>query len=952
MKRLLLAALIAVAAAPAGADEVVARLSPLPVLDADGAVSGSAEVPFGARLQVLSMDAATVTVADASGDPLRLRAGDVLRLPPDAAALRTDAAAGAGRPDLPLWDSALRARAYLGDPAAAGARPVLALPGSSDLPDLALPVLSAQPVGTTLGTTATLVEVLMPLRPADLATGAGGAGGIMLHVVTDGGDYAAGFARATLDQVSRRLASDEGFGGAALRASRQVIFDTGALRFEGEVPPSRLRAEWPAPEPSDQAGGLGAALADAVARLDEVIRPDDGAVHVILILVGPGLAQDDATGAAAQAAGERLAALRQAGADLRGIVLLQATPEPNPANDLMVQTLSGGVPARSLGFGGDVLGEMQALVAARPQDAADGPDCAGTVAAGLPCLVALDEGAGALAAGTAAGGADWIAAPLWLVAESAPFRILPAGFSAADAAPEQPAIRACLALGQVWAAGLCQPPAIDADGRTQELSRQIADLVARSETAEEALQAAVDDLAAAEEARADLAERLDGALAETGELQSALARAEEEAEAQALRLAAAEDELAALADEARALRDDLAARDAALDEAQVMLDDARRMAGEQAARDAERIAALDGALAEAGAQADAQAEALALAADQLAEERARAAEEAGALEQALADRTAEVDDLTARLAALQAEAAEALAAAESDAAGLRQAVEDRTAEVAALGERLAEAEAAGTAAAAGHAAELAAEQAARQTAEASLQEALARIGTLQERAEALARDAAEGGAADAALVAQIGEEQARRTAAEADLLAEREALAKAREDASAAQEALAMAEAASRDAAGRAAAQVARLEADLSAMAEAGAGLQARADRAEAEVARLMAELAALREGAAAMASTASDSAAPETVVAAGPAPRPRPRPAAPQAVAQAAPPAEPEPAAKPQAEAPAGGLGLLASDGQPAPAARRRVAPAQQAPQLNGCAFQWVGSEGRLVCP
>lgn len=943
MNRLFLLALTCLAALPARAEDVLARFSPLPLVAEDGSVADSADMAFGAPLRVLADQGGTLLVSDATGREFRVRAGDVVVLPPDAATLRPDAALAAGasgRPDMPLWDSLLRARTFLGSPQKGGAGPILTLPSKADLPDLPLPVLSAQPVRTSIGSAVTLLQVLVPVQPAALAGGARRTDEIMLHVITDGSDYAAGFALDALDQLSRRLAGADGLGGAHLRVTRQVIHESGETRFEGEVPVSHLRADWPAAAAAGKTGGLTQALSDSIAQLADVILPGDETGHLILILAGPGLADGDAPRRAASAAGDLMAQARKDGADLRGIVLLQATPEPNPANDVLLRALSGGAPTRSLGFGGDAMASIEDLVAAAPPAGGDATvDCGPATAAGLVCLAAQAEGAGLAGFGgdQAASGADWVATPLWLVAESAPFHILPQGVPVAEAAPLQGRLRACLALGRVWAAGLCQPSATagaDPDGRIADLSRQLADLAARSDDLRAALDAAEGALDSARDDRiaieADLTSQIDRALRERDGLADDLAQAQDDIQALSQQLDDATDALSDARAETDTLRDSLTARlDDALAERDGLAADLEQAQGEGRAL-VQQLADATDALSALRAETDG------LMADLAARDAAVLDAQA-----TLAEAQDRIADLEATAATLTAQAAEVAVAradeqrrAADEAAALRQSLAERETQAGDLAARLAAAETDGAAAEAA----LAAEQAARQSGDAALRDALQRIDTMQAQIADLSPDPENADAQQTALMARIADEQARRVAAEqaaAAAVADRDALVAALDQARAAEGELATLRAA---------------QADLLARAEAG-------DRAADRVMQLEADIAMLREAASAQ---ASDAASP-TTPAPEPAPataKPRPRPAAAdKATAQAAAPA-PEPAAAQAtaqaaqpAPAPQGSLSVL-SDRKPEPSAKRRVAPAQQAPQLNGCAFQWVGKEGRLVCP
>lgn len=934
-KRLCLLALMCLAALPARAEEVLARLSPLPLVAEDGSVTDSTAISFGARLRVLADEGRTLLVAEDTGRELRVRASDVVILPQDPAVLQADTALAAGmsgRPDMPLWDSPMRARSFLGSPGKGGAGPVLTLSSTTDLPDVRLPILSAQTVLTSIGSGATLLEVLFPMQPAALAGGAPRTDEIMLHVITDGSDYATSFALDTLDHLSRRLAAADGLPGAFLRASRHVIYDSGETRFEGEVPLSHLRAGWPAAASPEKAGGLTLALSDSIAQLADVILPGDDTGHVIMILVGPGLAEGDATLRAAHAAGSVLAQRRQTGADLRGIVLIQATPEPNPANDALLQAVSGGAPTRSLGFGEDALASVATLVAAAPPAGSEATaQCGPAAAAGLFCLAPQADGSGAAFLGVdqAASPVDWVATPLWLVADSAPFHILPAGLSVSDAGPLQDRLRACLAQGRVWASGICQAAGagIDQDGRVADLSRQLADLAARSDGLRAALETATEDLATARDERvaieAELNGRLEATLQERDGLAGDLAQAQGELQDLSLRLDEAADALADAEGEMVSLREALTARlEDALAERDLLAGDL-----EQARTDGEAVTRrLEIAISQV---ATLQTGADALKSDLAA--RAAALLEAEAVAAAAQSRIADLEATVATLTAEAAEVADARAAerlrSQEETAGLRQALAESETQAGDLAARLADAEAERAAAAAA----LAAEQVARQSSEQSLAEAMQRIAMLQTQPDDTSPDLAGKDAQHEALLAQIAGERTLRDAAEraaAAAVAERDALVAALDQARAA-------------------------EGELAAMKAAQADLQARAeaaDRAMDRVAQLEAEIALLHENgstqmvAEAASPTASAPAPAPTPASATAKPRPRPASTA-GATAPAAPAATDPPA-------PQGSLSILSADRKAEPSTKRRVAPAQQAPQLNGCAFQWVGKEGRLVCP
>lgn len=1050
----------------ARAETVLPRLGPLTVLDPSGvALPDRVAIPFGTPLEVIDRADGVLIVTDPEGRSLRVRETDTFAPPPGQGGLMAQAIPGreaVDRPDLPLWDSAARGRMYLQGAPSDALRPALTERPGGQFPAAGLPVFAVEPAPTTVGQPVLMAGAWFPVMPEALdPEGRAAPRQLVLHVLVDGSDYARTFTLDTLRQLSRGLQADAALEGASF--TRQVYYETGAIRDEGGVPVSGLRAEWPA-EPPKGAGDLTSALADAMGTVAGGMTPGDGTAHLVLILAGPGLSADPAALEGVASVGQKLADLRARGVDLRGVLLLQGTPEPNPANDTVLARLSGGADSRMLDFGADVAAAVTGLVAAAPapedaaaQAARQDRLCALADGRALPCIVARP---GALPPPAMAEAApDWVALPLWFVLDGAALDLVPAGADAATARAAQDLIRACHASGLVWdaATALCARVAAAGPNAADNTADALRDEL---DSARDALR---DATAARDLAEAELAERLaerDAALADladrTAEWADSKAALESEVAETADRLATAEadlsdraDRIAALEDEVAARSDDLAAATDRADAAQARADDLEaRLAEAEATAQAmaddlqSRITELEaraGALAqdlsarqEELDQAGADLQALTAARDdleaklqaakdqiaalsterdaaqadlattqdalrQVTEARDTAQADLAAARQALAAVTEERDRLTAALstaetAAKQA-ATEAAAAQQALQAKLDAAVQDG----AALADRLAQSQAEvqaltqardGVQAALDDTtARLTAEAAARKTAETALAEAQSGLADTAAKLSAAEGEVATLTAARNDLAARLAEQSARAkdmeaatgnlSQAEATLradyarasqdlsvaLAETTRLTEARDAAlrraETAEAALTQAEAAVTAAGEEAALRLAALQADADARAQALTGerdglaarlaqveaqaaaeaqarqeAEARASEAATRLAGAEAEIARLTAKAAEVAMVEDMQATP--AVTAGLRPKARPEPAAKPAKVAAVP--------KPAKTAPAKAAKPAAAAPQPA----RSVAPSQ----LRGCQFQWVGKEGRLVCP
>ena len=427
--------------AGARAETVLPRLSPLAELDASGAATGAMlHLPFGQPLQVLDRAGDVVTVEDADGTASRVAAGDLVSLPAGQGGLVAVAAPGresGDRPDLPLWDSAARARLYLQGAAGDSLRPALTETPGGEFPATGLPVFALETAPTTVGHPVMMAGVWMPVMPEALdPSGTAVPRKVVLHVVVDGSDYARDFTLETLQTLSRSVQQDD----TLTAFSRQVIYDDGALRDDGQIAAAGLRAEWPEAG-GGQGAGLSAALADALGSVADGITPGDGAAHLVLVLVGPGLTADEAALSRIAAAGQRLADLRTKGADLRGVILMQGSPEPNPANDAVLAQMAGGAATRFVDFGGDVMAGLDGILSAAP--AGDAAAVAArrdrlcTLAAerALPCVIAAPGVLPPVAGG------DWVALPLWFVLDGTALDLVPLGMDPSDARAAQAVIR-------------------------------------------------------------------------------------------------------------------------------------------------------------------------------------------------------------------------------------------------------------------------------------------------------------------------------------------------------------------------------------------------------------------------------------------------------------------------------------------------------------------------------
>jgi hypothetical protein len=201
--------------------------------------------------------------------------------------------------------------------------------------------------------------------------------------------------------------------------SRQIIYEDGSVRDEGQVIAAGLRAEWP------EAGrGTGGTLTDALAAaLDGLatrIVQGDGAAHIVLALAGPGLGMESLALARVRAAGQKLG-------DLRGVIFVQGTLEPNPANVIVLRQMADETAARLLDFGGDVTGAVEGVLSTAPAGDATtlaawrGKVCALAADRALPCVVAAP---GVLPPVPAV---HWVALPLWFVMDGAALYLVPAG---------------------------------------------------------------------------------------------------------------------------------------------------------------------------------------------------------------------------------------------------------------------------------------------------------------------------------------------------------------------------------------------------------------------------------------------------------------------------------------------------------------------------------------------
>jgi|GEM_PF-2427650 len=533
--------------ASAQAEVVLPRLSPLDVVGADGKPTGTrVMVPFGLPLELLDRGLAGGTVAmvqAAGGAAFAVLATDLIA--PTAAQTGLVAMAEPGRnsglrPNMPLWDSVARARLYLQGAAADSLRPALTeLPGGV-FPALGLPVFAVESAPTSIGRPVMMAGAWVPVMPEALDPSDSSAPPkVVLHVLVDGSDYARDFTLESLQQVSRVVAQGDKIAGF----TRQVIYDNGALRNEGEVPAAGLRAEWP-----EAGGGTGGTLTDALAAaLDGLatrIVQGDGAAHVVLVLVGPGLGADPEALARVAAAGENLA-------DLRGVVLVQGTPEPNPANDMVLRQMAGGTAARFLDFGGDVMGAVEGVISTAPAEDATtlaawrGKVCALAADRALPCVI----GAPGVLPPVAA--AEWVALPLWFVIDGAALDLVPAGMAPPAARLAQNEIRACHALGQVWdvaAAGCAASAATlpdDARSLRADLVAMQGEVYARSQERDLALDDLSRKTADWDDQRITLRAEADEALAKLADAQAMM---ESRAETIAAQEALLSDQAASVAD--------------------------------------------------------------------------------------------------------------------------------------------------------------------------------------------------------------------------------------------------------------------------------------------------------------------------------------------------------------------------------------------------------------------
>ena len=532
MRRLFLWAALLLAG-PALSDAVLPRLGPLPVLAEDGSVNGVAAIPFGTRLTLLSKDGAVLTVQADGGQPLRVRATDVIAAPKVGLTLMpSDQGAGAatGRPDLQLWDSALQLRVFLGGAGSGQRLASMRIPGESDLAMARLPVLSIDTAETTVGTPVTMVQALFPLMLKALDPAGQGQGQkLVLHVLVDGSDYARPFLLETLRLLSRTLAEQPTVLAEDVHFTRQVLFDSGTLRDDGAVSASGLRSEWPASEVSKKKASMTQTLSAALQDVADGIDPSDPATHLVLILTGPGLSDDPMALKSARAAGARLAKAGRIG----GIVMAQGTPEPNPANAAVLAALAGDAPTGLADFGADLLSDLTALSKAKTQDPNDNlvtAICADAALASIPCLIPTGSTVPPETSSSMAvqDQTIWVALPLWVVSESAPLDLVPDGSVAADVHEVQPELRACGAIGLVWdtANNACGP---NAEIQGLELSNQL-------NAAQAEINATLQDRDAAREALAAIEDTIASQTAALSEAQAIAA-----AQADQLTRLAAED---------------------------------------------------------------------------------------------------------------------------------------------------------------------------------------------------------------------------------------------------------------------------------------------------------------------------------------------------------------------------------------------------------------------------
>lgn len=966
------------------ADTVLPRLRPLPTLAEDGSPAGMAEVEFGKPLQVLSQDGPVLTLQQDDGQTIRVRATDVLAVPMEGLTLTPIAGLSgvdADRPDLQLWDSALQGRIFLGGAAAGGLAPPLTIPAGSDLSSLGLPVLSVDRVATSVGTPVTLVQALFPLRLRALdPMGEGAARKVVLHVMVDGSDYAKGFMLDQLRHLSRALAeghdSITGF-------SRHVVYATSPARQDSGIAASGLRAEWPAEGDAGKSGALSVALAKAIGQLAEGIDPSDGATHLVLILMGPGLSDDPAALKAIKAAGARLQKLKTQGADLRGVVLVQGTPEPNPANSTILASLSGDSAGHPLGFGEDPLPALTALLSASPSGTKASNTaalCAEAAAKALPCLLPSGAPLPVGVAGALGGTADWVAVPLWLVAETAPYDLVPAGTEPVAAHDAQADIRACHATGRIWdmAAKACGPRPDQGEdqfaarlaelqaalqARTSERDAALADAAQKAETissqsatleqnrqTEAAQSQRLDELGAeADGLRVDLSQARDQGDALSTQLDQRTAELQA-ATAQIAVLTQDRDKVSAALQEAQAKAASLETQSADLNQSLEEVKAAKTKAEAEAAQQAEalqaqlaglqsRIAALEPQLAKAqAATADLTAKREKLAAQfaeaqaaisDLSAKRDDLAAQLADAKASLADLEGERDDLTTQLAdarKAQREATAQVSDLQAQVQDLSRVKADAEAKLAQAGRDLTKA---------------------KQKAETAQADDAAQIARLQAQLDDMARTSQDhsthqsqaAAEADRQIVA-LREERDALIAKEAELetqiqdlaqakRASEEKLVRATQDFDSAR----MQQEAAKTAA---AAQIAQLQsqlADLTRQQDAQAALRAERDSLAAQVATLQAEASKAATQPAAEAQTVTTIAESDTQI------HPKPRPARIQA------PTAPK--------ADTGALAALAptqpTHGQ---VASRQVAPSIKAPRLKGCQFEWVGQAGRLVCP
>lgn len=560
MRRLFLLAAL-VLAQPALADAVLPRLGPMPVLAEDGSVSGVADIPFGTRLTILSRDGAVLTVQDESGAPLRLRTTDVIAAPKAGLTLMAADRSGGtttDRPDLQLWDSAFQLRVFLGGAGSGKLVSSMMIPAESDLAQARLPVLSIDTAETSVGTSVTMVQALFPLLVKALdPAGTGQGDKVILHVLVDGSDYAKPFMLETLRQLSRTLAEQPKLLAEEMLFTRQVLNDSGDIRDDGAVSASGLRSEWPAAEMANQKADMTATLAAALERLVEGIEPSDPATHLVLILAGPGLSDQAGSLKSASAAGARLAARRADGGGIGAILLAQGTPEPNPANGVVLAALAGDAQTRLADFGTNLASELAALTQAKTQDPTDrrvNTICTDAARGELPCLIPTNstlppETSSALAGQTPT---TWIALPLWLVSESAPLDLVPVGAVGADVHQNQTDIRACAAIGYVWdQANKACGPAGEAQGI--DLSDQLYAAQEAFDMAQQERDAARDALARQDadwqDQKADLYSQLFSAETDRDAARTALEDLEDTVARQMAALAEAQDTAAAQADQ-------------------------------------------------------------------------------------------------------------------------------------------------------------------------------------------------------------------------------------------------------------------------------------------------------------------------------------------------------------------------------------------------------------------